>query len=130
MTAAILANVASTILGFPLLWILLVLLQFGLGGGHAYGLQSWWGKLYAVTVQAPWLIPYDHDLRWMIPIAGAYLLIPAFFVSVWTERIIYGRFWPEIERKKLNSFCWLAHYFSYAMLLILAAFCYAIHFKK
>jgi len=130
MKAAVLANVASTVLGFPLLWVLLVLLQLGLGGGRSYGLQMWWEKLYAVTVQAPWLIPYENDLGWMIPLAGIYLLVPAFFVSVWVERVIYRRFWPEIEKERVNRFCWVTHYFSYAVLLILGALCYVIRFKK
>jgi hypothetical protein len=128
--AAIVANLVSTVLGFPLLWILLALLQYCLGGTRAYGLQTWWEKLYAVTIQAPWLIPYEGDMRWMVPLAGAYLLIPAFFVSVWVERMIYRRFWREIEREKVNRFCWVAHYASYVVVLLLGALYYAVRVRK
>jgi hypothetical protein len=129
LKAAIVANVASTILGFPLLWILLVLLGQALGGGGAHGLQTWWWKVYAVTVQAPWLILYEKDLPWMVPLAALYLLVPAFFVSVWIEGMIYRRFWPELERKTVTGFCWVAHFFSYAVILLLGALAYAAHFK-
>jgi hypothetical protein len=81
------ANAASMLLGFPLLWFVGVLCQMLVGGGGAHGLQTWWQKLYAVTVQAPWLIPYESDLFWMIPAAALVMLIPAFFLpcgwSVW-----------------------------------------------
>jgi hypothetical protein len=73
------SNVASTIIGIPLTWFLLVLVQMVTGGGSAYGINSVMGKVLAVTWQAPWLIPYEEDLNWMIPVAGVVLLIPFFF---------------------------------------------------
>ena len=62
------ANFISMVLGFPLLWIVAVVIQMLTGGGQAYGLAHWWQKLYAVTVQAPWLItscPNPNSLRRM-----------------------------------------------------------------
>ncbi|PWK52903.1 hypothetical protein [Pleionea mediterranea] len=73
------SNVVSTIIGVPLNWFLLVLVQMVTGGGSAYGTDSFMGKVLAVTWQAPWLIPYEKDLNWMIPIADLVLLIPFFF---------------------------------------------------
>jgi hypothetical protein len=52
------------------------------------------GKVLAVTWQAPWLIPYEEDLNWMIPVAGLVLLIPFFFASWWSEYFV---------SKKLNE---------------------------
>ncbi|WP_020413070.1 hypothetical protein [Microbulbifer variabilis] len=82
------SNVASTIIGIPLTWFLLVLVQLVTGGGGAYGIDSLMGKILAVTWQAPWLIPYEEDLNWMIPAAGLILLIPFFFASWWSEYFI------------------------------------------
>lgn len=82
---ASLSNLYSTIIGIPLTWIILVFVQMITGGGKAYGLDSVVGKIISVTWQSPWLIPYESDLNWMIPIAGAVLLIPFFFVSWWAE---------------------------------------------
>jgi hypothetical protein len=70
------ANATSTIVGIPITWLVLVALQLITGGGGAYGLNSWSRKVAAVTWQAPWLIPYEHDLYWMIPVAGTVLLVP------------------------------------------------------
>ncbi|RVT45578.1 hypothetical protein EMM73_12790 [Rheinheimera sediminis] len=88
------SNVASTLIGIPLTWLLLVLVQVVTGGGGAYGINSAMGKVLAVTWQAPWLIPYEEDLNWMIPVAGLVLLIPFFFASWWSEYFV---------SKKLNK---------------------------
>jgi hypothetical protein len=124
------ANLISTIIGFPLLWILLVVVELCVGGGGAHGLQTIWGRVYAVTVQAPWLIPYESDLKWMIPLAALYLLVPAFFVSVYLERWIYRKFWRDEDRKNIRSFSWVAHYVSYFVLLIVASIYYGIILRR
>lgn len=82
------SNVASTIIGVPLTWFFLVLVQMVTGGGGAYGIDSAMGKVLAVTWQAPWLIPYEEDLSWMIPVSGLVLLIPFFFASWWSEYFV------------------------------------------
>jgi hypothetical protein len=55
------------------------------GGGQAYGLQTLRQKFLAVTWQAPWLIPYESDLNWMIPAASLALLVPFFAGSLAIE---------------------------------------------
>lgn len=82
------SNVASTVVGIPLTWFLLVLVQMVTGGGGAHGIDSVIEKILAVTWQAPWLIPYEKDLNWMIPVAGLVLLIPFFFASWWSEYFV------------------------------------------
>lgn len=88
------SNAVSTIIGIPITWFILVLVQMVTGGGGAYGINSVMGKVLAVTWQAPWLIPYEDDLNWMIPVAGLVLLIPFFFASWWSEYFV---------SKKLNK---------------------------
>ena len=82
---AAIANGVSTLIGIPVAWFLLVLAQMFTGGGSAYGLDTAWKKFLAVTWQAPWLIPYEDDLDWMVPSAGLALLVPFFFASWWIE---------------------------------------------
>ncbi|TKB45371.1 hypothetical protein [Thalassotalea mangrovi] len=94
LKTASISNVVSTIIGIPLTWFLLVVVQVLTGGGGAYGINSVMGKVLAVTWQAPWLIPYEEDLSWMIPAAGIVLLIPFFFTSWWSEYFV---------SKKLNK---------------------------
>ena len=110
------ANIFSTFIGWPVAWILLVFIQMLTGGGVAHGLDSPLGVLLSVTQQAPWLIPYESDLYWMVPVAMAVLLVPFYFVSVYTERFILGKVWPAEERDSVKSFAWKAHLYSYGFL--------------
>jgi hypothetical protein len=118
------ANLISTVIGFPLLWILLVLVELSVGGGSGHGLRTFWSRVYAVTVQAPWLIPYESELKWMIPLAFLYLMIPAFFTSVFLERWIWRKYWQGQDCSNLRRFSWVAHVVSYAVLLVAAALVY------
>jgi hypothetical protein len=113
------ANFISMLLGFPLLWIVAVVIQMLTGGGRPYGLAHWWQKVYAVTVQAPWLIPYERDLYWMTPVAALVMLIPAFFLSVWIERLVLQAFWPDETKERLRLFSYRAHLASYAILVLM-----------
>lgn len=111
------ANVVSTIVGIPLTWILLVLVQMSTGGGSAYGTSSIMSKILAVTWQAPWLIPYENELDWMIPMAGLVLLVPFFFASWWSEYIVTKKIIQtqpsEIIKNKVRN----ANLITYSLLL-------------
>ena len=109
-----LANAVSTLMGVPLTWLALVLIQMFTGGGSAHGVG-----LHAVTWQAPWLIPYEDDLHWMVPAAGLVLTVPFWFVSVVIESKVLNRtlrqraFDAGISIKRL---CFVANTWSYALL--------------
>ncbi len=82
--------------GVPLTWLVLFLIQFASGGGGPYDINSLHGKFLAVTLQAPWLMPFENQLHWMIPAAMATLFVPFFFVSWWLEAsVIWKRHRPE-----------------------------------
>jgi hypothetical protein len=114
--ASILINLTSTFLGIPVSWLLLVLLQMLSGGGAAYGLRTPLEKFLAITWQAPWLIPYESDLYWMIPAAGLFLLIPFFFASWYVEYIVAKWIVKEVAVKDLRRGVRNANLVSYALL--------------
>jgi len=58
---AIWANLLSGLLGVPLAWLALVIAQIAGGATRAWGLDTPMDRLAAVTLQAPWLIPYEDD---------------------------------------------------------------------
>ena len=120
------ANIFSTFIGWPVAWILLVLLQMLTGGGGAHGLDSPLGVILSVTQQAPWLIPYESELYWMVPVAMGVLLIPFFFVSVYIERFILRKVWKTEENDAVKAYSWKAHLYSYAFLIIVVV-CYAFY---
>ena len=77
-------NLVSTLAGIPLMWLLLATTEL-VCCGEAKGLATPGAKIYAVTIQAPWLIPYERDFHWMIPVALLVFAIPCYALSVLIE---------------------------------------------
>lgn len=80
------ANLFSTLVGIPLTWVVLVLVQ-ALSGGDSYQGPGW----LAITWQAPWLLPNERELGWMIPAAALVLCVPFFLASVAIEGTVLKR---------------------------------------
>ncbi len=111
------ANALSTLIGIPLTWGALVIIEMIFSqGGRAYGIDTLSGKIIAVTLQAPWLIPYESDLDWMIPAASIVLLIPFFFASVFIERWLFG-LKREVDKTMIKLWSWRANQLTYGVLL-------------
>jgi hypothetical protein len=113
------ANSASTIVGWPLTWIILALLQlFVIPGGNSgdFKFPPPFDVIATVTLGAAWLPPDEGNLYWMIPTAAMVLLIPAFFVTILTEGLVLRFFWPELVSKERKSFVWAANIASYGLL--------------
>jgi hypothetical protein len=111
------ANAISTLVGVPLTWLALVVLQMTTGGGgnHGIGIQ-------AVTWQAPWLLPDEDHLHWMIPAAGAVLCLPFFLASVLIEGLFLRQIWKEFDRASVRSACWLVNGLTYGGLVVVWMF--------
>lgn len=107
------ANVASTFIGIPVAWFVQVIVQMLIGGGSAWGIESPRDRLAAVTLQSAWLIPYEKDLGWMIPAAAIVLLVPCLLVSIFMERFVLHRYWPESIRTGLTRNVTIANIISY-----------------
>ena len=118
LTATV-ANLVTTLIGIPLVWLVLAVAE-GVCCGSAHGLATFGQKLYAVTVQAPWLIPYESDIGWMIPTALVVLLVPFFITTVAIEGYVSGRILPAVEPRKLWRATWVANAWSYLLLALLA----------
>ena len=116
------ANLLTTLVGVPLTWAILTVLEGVTGGGRAYGIDTPAKKLLAVTWQAPWLIPYeaDHNLYWMVPAAMMWLLIPTFFMSWWLEYLAAARMLRDADRTRLKAAMFRANLLSYAFLELCA----------
>ena len=82
------ANLVSTLVGIPLTWFVLLLVEFGTGYAvyllkvDEAGVPSAVQRAVAITVLAPWLGPGDGLSAWIVPAAAAYLCIPFFFALI------------------------------------------------
>jgi len=92
-------NLISTAAGVPSTWLVLFFLEVALGGGSFRSLDSFGNRLFAVTVEAPWLVPYESEYGWMLPAAGLYLMIFFFFVSWGIEWFVAQRMLGSLENQ-------------------------------
>jgi hypothetical protein len=114
------ANIISTLVGIPLTWLVVATIE-GIWFGHAAGLQTFWQQVYSVTVQAPWLVPYEEDMYWMVPVAGAVLTAVFYVASVATEYAVAIMFFPRQQWRRVFAWVWRANLLSYTLLAILVA---------
>jgi hypothetical protein len=110
---ALFSNLWSTLVGVPLMWLPLVIVQLSIGGGRAWGMDTTQQRVEAVTLQAAWLIPYSEHLAWMIPAASIVLLLPFYLGSVVVEYLALAVRWKSLERKRLFAGVALANALSY-----------------
>ena len=125
------ANLASTLLGIPIAWIILVVgeqfitlpLVTKLADHSHVDLKASFSPLrmtFLFLASFAWLFFSNKDLNWMIPVASALLLIPSYFASVWIERAICRRFWRHIEPVLASRAVTIANRISYAGLFVVA----------
>lgn len=114
----IISNFVSSVVGIPLTWLLLLAIQMLAGGGRAFGLDSLFHKILSVTLQAPWLIPYETEPSWMAPIASLFLLIPFFFVSWWSECVVVKRLLKDAAKENIKIAIRNANIITYSLLAI------------
>lgn len=112
------ANAASTIAGVPFTWFGLVGLQGLTGGTRVHGIESPAQKLLAVTWQAPWLMPYEGELHWMVPTASLVLLVPFFLASYVIEANMICRMEAQYSEAQLRPAVFRANVLSYVFLAV------------
>ena len=109
-----LANFASTLVGVPLSWIALVIVEATIGSA---GVNV--GGVGGLVLQAPWLGPDERNLHWMIPAAGLTLAVPFFLVSAWSESLVIRAAWTEAKTEPLlRKSVWAANAISYTLLCV------------
>src|SRR2546421_352437 len=130
VVASAVANLFSTLLGIPLTWFALALIEL-FAFGSARGFETPLQKLYAVTVQSPWLMPYGEQSPWIVPVAAAVLSIPMYVMSVLSEYVITRFFFLSVARKKVFRWQLVGNAFSYVFLigLFVVIFYFGDHFQ-
>jgi hypothetical protein len=126
------ANLASTFIGYPLAWILRLIGQFVLtlllmlvmkvvGEPSEASMNSVPARLVGVVVYSAWLPPDTESARWMLPAASLVGLVPAFFVSVYSEAWVLRRLMRGEDRPTILTLSYRANLASYALLVAIAA---------
>jgi len=121
LPASLIANLISTFIGIPFAWLALVFTELTFGS-TAWGLDTPVKRIAAVTIQAPWLIPYQNDIYWMVPTASLVLMFPFLIVSAIVESRVLIRIYPEIPRQNLRKAVYFANAISYTILIVYCGF--------
>jgi hypothetical protein len=115
--AASIANFGSTLVGLPLTWGVMLGAEFLMTRARGFVLgSSFMGRLISVIVQAPWLGPYESELHWMVPAAATVLMVPFFFMSVFTERWIFVKI-TECPSETIRRWSWIANGSTYGVII-------------
>jgi hypothetical protein len=119
---AFVANAWSTLVGIPLTWLALVLVEFA-GGAGASLVGPWPGGAWVLLspIFAPWLGPGAQ--RWQVFAAAAFLCGPFMLVSIRVERWSAAKRIPREDARRWARVANLATYLPIiAILLALAAY--------
>jgi hypothetical protein len=121
------ANVLTILLGIPLVWLAWALIEMRFFAGPP-GTNHVSDMVRAVTLQAPWLPPYDRDLFWMMPLAALTLTVVFFFMSVAVEWLMMRVIYRANAPREVRRWAWQANLLSYVVLL--AIVCTGAYFPK
>lgn len=118
------ANLLSTIVGIPLTWLALVVMEFafasltiGAGLSRSYP-PPFVGDVVRVFLTAPWIGPFTKGANWVVPFCVTVLLIPFFFASYWIESWYVGKTLFPSDPQRGKKALWKANLFSYSVLII------------
>jgi hypothetical protein len=126
--ASFLANAASTIVGVPGAWAVVLILEFflPLSARSVDGTRSPLEVAFSVLVRSAWIAP-TRDTAWMIPVAVLGLLVPTYFASVLIEGLIIDHMltWSDQEGvtltdRNIHWAVWKANLVSYGLLALMA----------
>ncbi|MFA5320162.1 MAG: hypothetical protein WC418_03155 [Candidatus Omnitrophota bacterium] len=115
-SVSFLANLLSTLIGFPLAWLLSLVVEIllSLSQQGATGTVS---KVLLTVLGPAWLAPpIETADQWYVPIAAFFGLIPAYFVSVWMELFVARRCFDKVDIKEVKKAVRAANLLTYGIL--------------
>lgn len=118
MKTAAVANLWSTFLGIPVVWVGLFALEMiigvGLSGTNVRGVAEW----VLFPFMTPWLAPTENI--WLVYAAFVILAVPFCVASIWIETKVALRRHPNHEAEHLRKWIRHANIWSYIVIAALA----------
>jgi uncharacterized membrane protein len=109
------------LIGQYALTLLLILVIKLVGEPSNASMNSIPARLVGVMVYSAWLSPDAEHALWMVPAASLVGLVPAYFVSVYSEAWVLRRLMRGEDRLTLRALSYRANLASYALLVAIAA---------
>lgn len=120
LKSTIISNIISTLIGVPLAWGLLLLLELLTTGGSVVNAQGIFQLIGSVILQSAWLIPFAKHLHWMLPTAIIINLVPAYFLSKYSEYFFTKKIIKNIEAQQIKKAVFKANNITYVLLLAIS----------
>ncbi len=115
------ANVASTLIGTPLAWgILLGFQLITTGGGCGPGFETVPDSMITAVVGSAWICPWAEQEKWLIPIAFINCMIVAFFISVYIEYLVMRKTLKGHEDNVVKKVTYKSNLVSYFLLVVVS----------
>lgn len=119
LAMTIVANLASTLVGIPVAWFALVLVE-GVSDVPGWIRLSPHSRVLQALFMSAWFLPTETyepaSLEWMVPLACASLCLPFFLVSVACEGLVARWFLGGAERGRAWRWAWIANGVSYGLI--------------
>lgn len=121
------ANLESTIIGIPLAWAAMLLLEIGIGllVSSLPFAQTLYNNTFASVVMtffsAAWIAPDEKHAHWMVPLALIVLMIPFFFATWWIEYKSVKRQMKEADSGEIKTATRNLNLISYGSLVSILA---------
>ncbi len=112
------ANLFSTLLGYPIAWLILLGIDLAVTGTHPIELRTFWQSIGATIIQSAWLAPDEKGPRSVIPIALTVNFLVAYLVSWYSEGWILSKMLHQ-PFSRAGRWSRNANFFSYLFLIIM-----------
>jgi hypothetical protein len=124
---SLVANAWSTLVGIPLTWLALVLIEIGGGLGVSLsGVKSNSNWIVLAPLSAPWLGPSMRT--WHLFAASAFLCLPFLLVSIRVERWSVGKHVPAQQARR---WAYIANFATYLpIIVVLTALAISSHLQS
>lgn len=114
------ANLASTLIGIPITWILLVgiemLMLLAMRNGLPHNINVSIRAALNTIIMSPWVAPFEGEY-WLVPASCGVLCVPFFFMSVWAENLAARRFFKKEQHGEVKRWAWLANGLTYGVII-------------
>ncbi len=111
------ANIVSTFVGIPIMWVLLVFIEILASlGASKIGLEGFIFNLFMFVIMSPWL--YTLSNAWHLYAAFVILAIPFCIVSILVENAIGRKILKEIDRDKVYHWARTSNIYSYFAIIV------------
>jgi len=124
--AQALANCASTLIGIPVTWFALVLVEWLVLERAGSILPKPMVSVLSPIVGAAWLGPAEQERLGIVVVAGAVLTVVFYVMSVTTEGFIVARFFRNVPRELIQRWSFQANAITYALLVALICSAWAV----